>query len=92
MAKKAVRQTINSDTTKEHRQEQRLAALATLMGVMMQAVKLSEKIQEHAQDIGTSVEDLASLAGIDFDEVHSKAWSNMSAPTRKKRRIAQARA
>lgn len=66
MAKKAARKT---RTTNDNRNQ--LAALSTLLGVMMQASKLCEELDSLTNTIGGSLEELASKAGIPYDAVHS---------------------
>ena len=92
MAKTAQRNT--RTVTKNHQQ---LAALSTLLGVMMKASRLCEELDNLTSSIGGSLEELAEKAGIPYDAVHSafarptprrraKPWPRPSVPSRQLRR------
>lgn len=64
--------------------KRQLAALATLLGLMQAATKLSNELEELAKGIGGSLDDIVEAAGIPFDEVHN-TYANGSKRTKKKK-------
>jgi hypothetical protein len=50
--------------------KRQLAALATLLGLMQTASKLSRELDDLAGGIGGSLEDIVKAAGIPFFDVH----------------------
>ena len=51
--------------------KRQLAALATLLGLMQAATKLSNELEELAKDIGGSLDEVVDAAGIPFEAVHT---------------------
>lgn len=51
--------------------KRQLAALATLLGLMQAASKLSGELEELAQGIGGSLDEIVEAAGIPFSDVHT---------------------
>lgn len=84
--KKPKRSSIEAD-------KRQLAALATLMGLMQTASKISRELDELASGIGGSIEDLADTAKVPFFEVYNsyrerpakKARAKRKAPAKKRK-------
>jgi hypothetical protein len=49
---------------------QQLADLATLLGLMQAAAKISEELQGLAHQVGGSLEKIAERFGVPFEQVH----------------------
>lgn len=52
-------------------EKRQLAALATLLGLMQAASKLSSELEDLAKGIGGSLDEIVDAAGIPFAEVHN---------------------
>lgn len=50
--------------------KRQLAALATLLGLMQTASKLSGELEALSEDIGGSLDEIVETAGVPFGEVH----------------------
>lgn len=61
-----------------------LAALATLLGLMQTASKLSAELDALADQVGGSLEQIAETAGVPFFEVH-QAYAGLPQARRKPR-------
>ncbi|MGO3931211.1 hypothetical protein [Rhodopseudomonas pseudopalustris] len=73
------------------RNKRQLAALATLLGLMQTAAKLSSELDALANEVGGSLEQIAETAGVPFFEVH-QAYSGLRPPARKPRKTKRATA
>lgn len=73
-----------SETTPANhtRGRRQLAALATLLGLMQTAAKLSAELDALADQVGGSLEQIAETAGVPFFEVH-QAFSGTPKTRRK---------
>lgn len=56
--------------SKAQADKRQLAALATLLALMQAAGKLSRELEDLAQDIGGSLDDIVEAAGVPFADVH----------------------
>jgi hypothetical protein len=65
--------------------KRQLAALATLLGLMQAASKLSGELEELAKDIGGSVDEIAEVAGVPFFDVHNSYREMLTKKARKKK-------
>lgn len=73
------------------RSARQLADLATLLGLMQAASKLSQELDTLANEVGGSLEKIAERFGVPFGEVH-QAYAGVDAPRAKKARKAKRRA
>lgn len=69
--------------------KKQLAALATLLGLMQTASKLSAELDALADQVGGSLEQIAETAGVSFFEVH-QAYAGLPRARRKPRAAAKA--
>lgn len=66
--------------------KRQLAALATLVGLMQTASKLSNELDALANDVGGSLEQIAETAGVPFFDVHN-AYVDQIGGTKKARKL-----
>ncbi|WP_155413297.1 hypothetical protein [Rhodopseudomonas palustris] len=71
------------------RSRRQLAALATLLGLMQTASKLSAELDALADQVGGSLEQIAETAGVPFFEVH-QAYAGLPRARRKPRAAVKA--
>lgn len=66
--------------------KRQLAALATLLGLMQTASKLSSELDALASEVGGSLEQIAETAGVPFFDVHNAYRKKIARPKGKKAR------
>jgi hypothetical protein len=73
-----------STTSVSRPQSRELADLAALLGLMQAASKISQDLDQLANEVGGSLEKIAERFGVPFFEVHNTYRKQIDRPTPKK--------